>query len=426
MHREKSKIIPIFEEIARYIPAPVCDPEKTLQILVTSISGDDFKGRIAIGRIHNGTIKANQEIMHINHNNEQKKYKLVSLMTFSGLKRIDADEVSAGDIVALAGIPDVKIGETITDPQNPIALPIIDVEQPTVKMTFMLNDSPFAGKEGQFSASRQIRERLFKELETDVALKVEDADNRQWVVSGRGELHLSILIERMRREGYEVQVSQPKVILKSVHGEQMEPVEQAIISVPDHLAGTVIEKLGKRRSEMLEMNSKNGTTTLIYNVPTRGLLGFRAEFIMDTKGEGILHHSFARYERHKGTIAKRINGVLISGNNGKTASYALENLQERSKLFIGPGIEVYEGMIIGENARRQDMTVNPCKEKKQTNIRAAGADDAIKLTPPIKLSLEQALEFIDDDELVEITPKNIRLRKKYLTENERSRLSSSN
>ncbi|OGC34318.1 GTP-binding protein TypA [candidate division WOR-1 bacterium RIFOXYB2_FULL_48_7] len=424
---EGKDLEPLFATILKHVQAYPDKSSGPLQMQVTNLDYDDYVGRIAIGRVTSGQLEKNINIVVCKRDGSIQPGKITKLSNFEGLKQVEIDSAECGDIVAVAGIPDITIGETICAAENPLPMPLLLIDEPTLTMEFLVNDSPFAGKDGKYVTNRHLRERLERELQTNVGLRVESIGGAEgFRVSGRGELHLSVLLEQMRREGYEVQVSQPKVILKSVHGEQMEPVEQAIISVPDHLAGTVIEKLGKRRSEMLEMNSKNGTTTLIYNVPTRGLLGFRAEFIMDTKGEGILHHSFARYERHKGTIAKRINGVLISGNNGKTASYALENLQERSKLFIGPGIEVYEGMIIGENARRQDMTVNPCKEKKQTNIRAAGADDAIKLTPPIKLSLEQALEFIDDDELVEITPKNIRLRKKYLTENERSRLSSSN
>ena len=415
-------IIPIFEEIVRYIPAPVCDPGKTLQILVTSISGDDFKGRIAIGRIHNGTIKANQEIMHINHNNEQKKYKLVSLMTFSGLKRIDADEVSAGDIVALAGIPDVKIGETITDPQNPIALPVIDVEQPTVKMTFMLNDSPFAGQEGQFSASRQIRERLFKELETDVALKVEDIDNRQWVVSGRGELHLSILIERMRREGYEFQVSKPQVIVREINGQMMVPFENVFIEVPENYKGIVIQKLGSRKGEMVEMKNAGNIVFLEFIVPTRGLMGYKSEFLTDTKGLGIINTAFYQYQPDPGNWQERAQGSLVAHETGETHLYGLKNVQGRGVLFLGPGIIVYEGQVVGQNSRPNDIRVNVCKTKQLSNMRSKGEGNTEHFNVPKIMGLEDALEYIGDDELVEVTPKNIRIRKVYLKEIDKKRV----
>jgi len=415
-------IIPIFEEIVRYIPAPVCDPAKTLQILVTSISGDDFKGRIAIGRIHNGTIKANQEIMHINHNNEQKKYKLVSLMTFSGLKRIDADEVSAGDIVALAGIPDVKIGETITDPQNPIALPVIDVEQPTVKMTFMLNDSPFAGQEGQFSASRQIRERLFKELETDVALKVEDIDNRQWVVSGRGELHLSILIERMRREGYEFQVSKPQVIVREINGQMMVPFENVFIEVPENYKGIVIQKLGSRKGEMVEMKNAGNIVFLEFIVPTRGLMGYKNEFLTDTKGLGIINTAFYQYQSDPGNWHGRAQGSLVAHETGETHLYGLKNVQGRGVLFLGPGIIVYEGQVVGQNSRPNDIRVNVCKTKQLSNMRSKGEGNTEHFNVPKIMGLEDALEYIGDDELVEVTPKNIRIRKVYLKEIDKKRV----
>jgi GTP-binding protein len=421
-HDERKDLGPLFEAIIAHVQPY---PEKSgqpLQMQVTNLAYDDYVGRIAIGRVTAGILQKNQNIAVCKRDGSVVPGKISKLSVFEGLKQIEAESADCGDIVAVAGIPDITIGETICLAENPQPMPLLQIDEPTLNMEFLVNDSPFAGRDGKYVTNRHLRERLQRELQTNVGLRVEDLGGAEgFKVSGRGELHLSILLEQMRREGYEVQVSQPEVIYKTVHGEKMEPMEQAIITVPDEFAGAVIEKLGKRKGEMLEMTSKNKTTTLIYNVPTRGLLGFRAEFIMDTKGEGILHHSFARYERYKGEIAKRINGVLISGNNGTTASYALDNLQDRSRLFIGPGVEVYEGMIVGENARRMDMTVNPTKEKKQTNIRAAGADEAIRLTPPIKLTLEQALEFINDDELVEVTPKSIRLRKKMMTENERSR-----
>lgn len=413
---------PLFETILKHV-APYPDKsDKPLQMQVANLAYDDYVGRIAIGRVTSGKLAKNQNIVVCKRDGSVVPGKIVKLSIFEGLKQLEVQSADCGDIVAVAGIPDITIGETLCLAENPQPLPLLVIDEPTLTMEFIVNDSPFAGRNGKFVTNRHIRERLERELQTNVGMRMEPLGGAEgFRVSGRGELHISVLLEQMRREGFEVQVSQPKVIFKTVHGEKMEPMEQAIIVVPEESAGVVIEKLGKRRGEMQEMTVKNGMTTMVYSVPTRGLLGFRAEFIMDTKGEGILHHSFARYERFKGEISKRKNGVLVSGNTGKTASYALNNLQDRSSLFVEPGVEVYEGMIVGENARSQDMPVNPCKEKKQTNIRAAGADEAIRLTPPIKLTLEQALEFINDDELVEITPKNIRLRKKLLTENERSR-----
>jgi len=414
-------IIPIFEEIVRYIPPPIGDPEKTLQMLVTSISRDDFKGRIAVGRIHNGTIKANQEIIHINHNNEQKKYRLVSLMTFFGLKKIDVAEVSAGDIIALAGIPDVTIGETITDPQNPLALPVINIDPPTVKMTFMINDSPFAGKEGQFSTSRQIRERLYKELETDVALKVEDIGNREWIVSGRGELHLSILIERMRREGYEFQVSRPQVITKEINGKTVTPFEKVFIEVPEIYRGIVIQKLGSRKGEMAEMKNVGSTVFLEFIVPTRGLFGYRNEFLIDTKGLGIMNAAFYQYQADPGNWQERAQGSLVAHETGKTNLYGLRNVQDRGVLFFGPGITIYEGQVVGQNATSNDIRVNVCKEKQLSNMRSRGEGTSEHFDAPKVMGLEDALGYIGDDELVEVTPKSVRIRKIYLKEIDKKR-----
>ncbi|MCX6761072.1 MAG: translational GTPase TypA [Candidatus Nealsonbacteria bacterium] len=414
-------IIPIFEEIVRYIPSPKGDPEKTLQMLVTSIARDDFKGRIAIGRIHNGVIRANQEIMHINHKNEQKKYKLISLMTFFGLKKIDVDEVLAGDIVALAGIPDVTIGETITDPQNPMVLPAINIEQPTVKMTFMINDSPFSGKEGQFSTSRQIRERLYKELETDVALKVEDMDNRRWIVSGRGELHLSILIERMRREGYEFQVSRPQVILKEIDGKTMTPFEKAFVEVPESYSGIVIQKLGGRKGKMVEMRKAGTTVFLEFIMPTRGLFGYKNEFLTDTKGLGIINTSFYQYQPDPGNWQERAQGSLVAHETGITNLYGLRNVQGRGVIFFSPGVVIYEGQVVGQNSRPNDIRVNVCKTKQLSNMRSKGEGNTEHFNVPKTMGLEDALEYIGDDELVEITPKSVRIRKIYLREIDKKR-----
>jgi len=422
LNDESSDLTPLFKTILKHVPPYPDKSSGPLQLQVANLKYDDYVGRIAIGRVTSGALTKNLNIVVSRRDGRLEAGKIIKLSVFEGLKQVEAEAAPCGDIVAVAGIPDITIGETITSADNPQPLPLLQIDEPTLTMEFLVNDSPFAGREGKFVTNRHLRERLERELQTNVGLRVEPLGGAEgYRIAGRGELHLSILLEQMRREGYEIQVSQPKVLFKTVHGEKMEPMEQAIITVPDEFAGVVIEKLGKRRGAMEEMTTKNGTTTLIYLVPTRGLLGFRAEFIMATKGEGILHHSFSRYERYKGEISRRQNGVLISGNPGSTASYALENLQQRGKLFVGPGIRVYEGMIVGENSRSRDMTVNPTKEKKQTNIRAAGADEAIRLTPPIKLTLEQALEFIDEDELVEVTPKNIRLRKVFLTSNERER-----
>jgi GTP-binding protein len=419
---QSTSLEPLFETILKHVPAYPDLSAQTLQVQVTNLAYNEYIGRIAIGRVNSGELKLNTPIVVCKRDGSITPAKITKLSIFEGLKQVEVDFAPCGDIVAIAGMPDITIGETISAADNPKPLPLLTIDEPTLTMEFLINDSPFAGKEGKYVTSRHLRERLERELQTDVGLRMDALSGIDgFKISGRGELHLSILLEKMRREGYEIQVSQPKVILKTIHNEIMEPVEQAHITVPEEHAGVVIEMMGKRRGEMQDMSSKNHVTNLIFNVPTRGLLGFRAEFIMNTKGEGILNHAFYRYERHKGEIAKRQNGVLISGTAGKTASYALNNLQDRAKLFIGPAVNVYEGMIVGENARHMDMTVNPCKEKKQTNIRSAGADEAVKLTPAIKLSLEQALEFIDDDELVEITPGNIRLRKRYLTENERER-----
>ncbi|MFA4858499.1 MAG: translational GTPase TypA [Candidatus Margulisiibacteriota bacterium] len=419
---EGHDLTPLFETLLKHITPYPDKSTEPLQLQVANLDYNDYVGRIGIGRVTSGTLKKGENIVVCRRDGSVQEAKITKLCSFVGLKQVEIDSADCGDIVSVAGIPDITIGETICTADNPRPLPLLVIDEPTLDMEFWVNNSPFAGREGKYVTTRHLRARLERELETNVGMRMEPFENGEgFKVSGRGELHLSILLEEMRREGYEVQVSQPKVIFKTIHNEKMEPIEQAYISVPEEFAGIVIEKLGARRGEMQDMQVKNGTTNLTYHVPTRGLLGFRAEFIMDTKGEGILHHGFYRYERYKGEIAKRKNGVLISGNFGKTASYALNNLQERGRLFIGPVIEVYAGMVIGESSRTSDMTVNPCKEKKKTNIRSAGADEAIKLTPPIKLTIESALEFISDDELVELTPKSIRMRKKLLTENERAR-----
>lgn len=424
LEQESKDLTPLFETILKHVQPYPDKSTGPLQMQVTNLSYDDYVGRIAIGRVSSGVLLKNEQVVVCKRDGSVVPAKITKLSNFEGLKQQEIEEAQCGDIVAVAGIPDITIGETICTSDNPSPMPLLVIDEPTLTMEFLVNDSPFAGTEGKYVTNRHLKERLDRELQTNVGLRIESMGGADgYKVSGRGELHLSILLEEMRREGYELAVSQPEVIIKTVHGEKMEPVEQVIISVPEEYAGVVIEKLGKRKGEMTDMLTKKGVTSLTYMVPTRGLLGFRAEFIMDTKGEGILNHAFAKYERHKGEISKRQNGVLISGENGTTVAYALNNLQDRAALFVGPGVKVYEGMVIGESPRRQDIVANPCKEKKLTNMRASGSDDLVKLTPPLVLTLEQALEFIDDDELVEITPKNIRIRKKYLTENERKRQS---
>ncbi len=415
-------IIPIFEAILKHIPSPIADPLKPLQMLVTSTTNDNFKGKIAIGRIHNGVIKADQEILHINRQNQAKKYKLISLMTFSGLTRVDAKEVEAGDIIAIAGIPDVTIGETITDPERPEVLPLINIEQPTVKMTFMVNDSPFAGQEGQFPTSRQIKERLYKELETDVALGIEDTDDGKWVVSGRGELHLAILIERMRREGYEFQVSRPKVINREINGKIMTPYEKVSIEVPEKYHGTVIQKLGARKGELKEMRSNAGIVFLEFIVPTRGFFGYRGDFLTDTKGLGIMSTAFYQYMPDPGNWSERTQGSLVAHETGQTNLYGLRNVQGRGALFYGPGIMVYEGQVVGQNSRSEDIRVNVCKTKQLSNMRSRGEGATEHFNTPRTMDLEDTLEYIGDDELVEITPKNVRMRKVYLKEIDEKRI----
>ncbi len=413
-----SDISPIFDAIGKYIPDPAGDPEKPLQILITSIAADNFKGRIAIGKIYNGKIKAGQNIAHLNRSGKIQKYRLVSLMTFSGLEKIEAQEVEAGDIVAIAGIPDITIGETIADTENPIALPLLKIEEPTVKMNFSINDSPFAGREGNFTTSRQIRERLFKELETDMALRVEDSENGDWIVSGRGELHLAILIERMRREGYEFQVSRPQVIIKEINGVKMTPYEMVFIEVPEDYSGVVIQKLGSRQGELKNMQTENGTVNMEFLIPTAGLLGYRSEFLTDTRGLGIMNAIFDDYKTDSEKIRERDQGSLVAHETGQSTLYGLVNVQDRGVLFYGPGEQIYKGQVVGQNSRKEDIRVNICKEKELSNMRSKNDGATEHFNTPKTMGLEDALEYIGDDELVEITPKNIRIRKKILDENE--------
>lgn len=404
---------PLFEEILDHVPPPVGDPEKPLQLQVTTLDYSEYVGRIVIGRIHNGTIKMGQQAALITESGAIIKSKITKLMGFEGLKRIDIPESSAGNIVAVAGFAEANIGETITCPNDPQALPLIKVDEPTLQMTFSVNDSPFAGQEGKMVTSRQVRDRLLRELETNVALRVEETDSPdKFLVSGRGELHLGILIENMRREGYEFQVSQPQVIYREVAGKICEPFECLVLDVPEEAVGGCIERLGQRKGEMQDMHvGGNGRTQIEFSIPARGLIGFRGEFMRLTRGAGIMNHSFLDYRPLGGEIAARRNGVLISFEEGIATYYSLQNAEDRGVFFITPGTKVYRGMIIGENNRGEDLELNICKSKQLTNHRASGGEELVQLQAPMDMSLERALEYIGPDELVEVTPKSIRLRK---------------
>ncbi|SKB12111.1 GTP-binding protein typA/bipA (Tyrosine phosphorylated protein A) [Planktothrix sp. PCC 11201] len=410
---ESSDMQPMFEYILEYVPPPVGNPEKSLQMQVTTLDYSEYVGRIVIGKIHNGVIKAGQLASLIKEDGSIVKSKISKLMGFEGLKRIELQEASAGNIVAVAGFSDANIGETITCPNDPQALPLIKVDEPTLQMTFSVNDSPFAGQEGKLVTSRQVRDRLMRELETNVALRVEETDSPdKFLVSGRGELHLGILIENMRREGYEFQVSQPQVIYREVNSQPYEPFEYLVLDVPEDGVGSCIERLGQRRAEMQDMLvGGNGRTQLDFVVPARGLIGFRGEFMRMTRGEGIMNHSFLEYRALSGDIEARRNGVLISFEEGVSTFYAMKNAEDRGVFFITPGTKVYRGMIVGENNRPQDLELNVCKTKQLTNHRAATGDELVQLQAPVEMSLERALEYIGHDELVEVTPQSIRLRK---------------
>ncbi|NLZ35650.1 MAG: translational GTPase TypA [Clostridiales bacterium] len=422
---ENSDMTPLFETIIEKVEAPKGYIDESFQMLVTTLDNNEYVGRIAIGKIHRGTIKKNQTVALIRKDGTKSNYKISAIFTYSGLNKIDVQEASMGDIVALSGIPDCNIGETIADSLQPEALPFVNIDEPTLSMNFMVNDSPFAGQEGEYVTSRHLRDRLFKELETNVSLRVKEITPECFEVSGRGELHLSILIETMRREGYEFQVSKANVIFKEENGKKLEPIEFLTIDVPEEFMGPVMEKLGPRKAEMVNMTSAvNGYTRLEFKIPARGLIGFRSEFMTDTKGNGIMNHVFHGYDDYKGEVPGRSRGSLVSFEEGESITYGLYNAQERGTLFIGAGVPVYEGMIVGECSRAEDIDINVCKGKKLTNTRASGSDDALKLTPPRKMTLEQCLEFINDDELVEITPKNIRMRKRVLNSSERKKIIS--
>lgn len=404
---------PLFEAILRHVPPPVGDPNKPLQLQVTTLDYSEYLGRIVIGRIHNGTIKGGQQAAIVTEKGEIVKAKITKLMGFEGLKRIDMEEASAGNIVAVAGFANANIGETITCPNEPQALPLIKVDEPTLQMTFSVNDSPFAGQEGDFVTSRQLRDRLLRELETNVALRVEETDSPdKFLVSGRGELHLGILIETMRREGYEFQVSQPQVIYREVNGQPCEPYELLVLDVPEEAVGGCIERIGQRKGEMQDMQvGSNGRTQLEFVIPARGLIGFRGEFMRLTRGEGIMNHSFLDYRSFSGEVETRRNGVIISFEEGVATFYALKNGEDRGVFFITPSTRVYKGMIVGEHNRPQDLDLNVCKTKQLTNHRSATGDELVQLQAPMEMSLERALEYIGSDELVEVTPKSVRLRK---------------
>ena len=416
----------LFETIVNTIEAPNCDIDGNMQMLVSNIDYDDYIGRIAIGRVERGIIELGMPVA-ICKNDKTENARVTKLYTYDGLKRVEVEKVEAGDIIALSGVANINIGDTICDYNNPEKIPFVDIDEPTVSMTFSVNNGPFAGKEGEFITSRHIRDRLFKELDRNVSLRVRETETPDsFEVSGRGELHLSVLIETMRREGFELLVSRPKVIIKEIDGVKSEPIERLVVNVPDDCVGNVIEKLGRRKAEMINMEpAEEGHTKIEFRIPARGIIGYRTEFLTDTKGEGTMNHIFDSYEPFKGEVQARVRGTIVAFENGKSITYGLYNAQDKGELFIGPGVEVYEGMIVGLNSRGEDLAINVCKEKHLTNTRASGSDDALRLVPPIQMSLEKAIEFIQDDELVEVTPKSIRLRKKILNNKDRERAARS-
>ena len=407
-------ITPIFDAILKYVPAPSGDENQPLQMLVTMIGMDNYRGRLATGRIYNGKLTAGQTVAQIQRSGDIKKFKLTALMSSCGLSRQEVAEAPTGDVVTVAGIPEINIGETIADPENPKALPLLAIEEPTVKMTFRVNDSPFGGREGKFVTSRQLRDRLYKELQTDMALRVADLPDGTWEVSGRGELHLAILLERLRREGFELQVSRPQVITKKVKGQTLTPYERLTIEVPEKHSGVVLQKLGQRHAELQDMKTENGVVYLEFLVPTRGLFGYRGEFLTDTHGLGIMHATFQEYLPDPETWPERDHGSLVTTEAGLTNLYGLLNVQQRGILFVGPAVEVYLGQVVGQNSRPGDLPVNVCKTKKLSNMRSKGDGTNEHFDTPHTMGLEDALEYIGDDELVEITPKNIRIRKMTL------------
>lgn len=416
---------PLFKTIIDHVEPPKGYIDGPFQMLVTTLDSNAFVGKIAIGKVHRGTVRKNQNVALVRQDGTKSNYKITAVFGYNGLKREEVEEARLGDIIAVSGIVDANIGETIADAANPEALPFVEIDEPTLNMNFMVNDSPFAGKEGEFVTSRHLRDRLMKELETNVSLRVKEITPDCFEVSGRGELHLSVLIETMRREGFELQVSKPNVIFKEENGKKMEPMEYLTIDVPEEFMGAVMEKMGPRKAEMVNMTSAvNGYTRLEFIIPARGLIGFRNEFMTDTKGNGIMNHVFEGYAPYKGEIEARSRGSIVSFEQGEAIAYGLFNAQERGRLFITPGTPVYQGMVVGECARAEDLDINVCKGKKLTNTRASGSDDAVKLVPVTTLTLEQSIEFIGNDELVEVTPESIRIRKRYLDAAERKRMIS--
>lgn len=421
-------LTPLFDTIIARVDPPMGYVDQPLQLLITTIEYDNFVGRIAIGKIQRGKVKAGQNAVLCKRDGGFQNVKIAKLYSFIGLNRVEIEEASMGDIVAVSGMDEINIGETVADPLNPEALPFVDIEEPTISMNFIVNNSPFAGKEGDFVTSRHLRARLFKELETNVAMRVFETDSPDsFEVAGRGELHLSILIETMRRQGFEFQISKPSVIFKDVNGEKMEPIEHLTIDIPEEYVGAVMDKLGTRKAEMTNMTTTtDGYLRLEFKIPARGLIGYRSQFMTDTKGNGIIHHTFDSYELYRGEIPERQRGSLISFETGETSTYGLFNAESRGLLFIGPGVSVYEGMIVGENAKQGDIEVNVCRKKHVTNMRSSGTDEAMRLITPVDMSLENCLEFIAADELVEVTPKSIRLRKRILDNNLRAKSSKKN
>ena len=426
---EPKDMVPLFETILNYIPAPQGDETAGTQVLISTIDYNEYVGRIGVGKVDNGTIRVNQDCVLVNHHDpdKQKKVKISKLYEFDGLNKVEVNEATIGSIVAISGIADLHIGDTLCSPDHVEAIPFQKISEPTIAMHFIVNDSPLAGRDGKFITSRHLRDRLFKETLKDVSLHVYETDSTEsFRVAGRGEMHLSILIETMRREGYEFQVSTPQVLFQQENGKTLEPMEQLVVDVPDFATGSVMEKMGTRKGSLVSMNPFNGRTKLEFIVPARGLFGYRNEFLTDTKGEGIMSSVFYGYEPYKGDIPKRATGSLVAFETGTAVTYGLYNAQERGILFIGAGVDVYEGMIVGQSPKDEDIVVNVCKKKHMTNTRASGSDDALRLIPPKVMSLEQAIEFIAEDELIEVTPKNIRMRKRILDKSERMKAWSKN